>query len=32
MEEMLMGQKVQMFDPDTNELVGVDPAEVRGLE
>eukprot|EP00904_Undaria_pinnatifida_P005975 jgi/Undpi1/2507/HiC_scaffold_13.g05886.m1 len=27
-EEMLMGQKVQMFDPDTNELVGVDPAEI----
>lgn len=25
----MMGQKVQMFDTETGELIGVDPAEVR---
>lgn len=25
----MVGQKVQMFDTETGELIGVDPAEVR---
>ena len=30
LEAMIMGQKVQMLNPETGELMGVDPAEVSG--